>query len=180
MADNNHEVAVFAGGCFWCTEAVFSQLKGVLMVVPGYAGGHTETPTYREVCTDSTGHAEAIRIQFDSDQIPYQRLLEVFFETHDPTTLNQQGADRGTHYRSMVLYAGDAQKEQAEAYIKELGSSGSLRNPIVTEVVPLEAFYEAEEDHKDFYKNNPDAMYCQIVIRPKVAKVRGEFAELLR
>ena len=180
MADNNHEVAVFAGGCFWCTEAVFSQLKGVLMVVPGYAGGHTETPTYREVCTDSTGHAEAIRIQFDSDQIPYQRLLEVFFETHDPTTLNQQGADRGTHYRSMVLYAGDAQKEQAEAYIKELGSSGSLRNPIVTEVVPLEAFYEAEEDHKQFYLNNPDMMYCQIVIRPKVAKVRGEFAELLR
>ena len=180
MVEKMDEITVFGGGCFWCTEAVFSQLKGVLMVVPGYAGGHTENPTYREVCTDSTGHSEAVRIQFDSDQIPYQRLLEVFFETHDPTTLNQQGADRGTHYRSMVLYAGDAQKEQAEAYIKELGSSGSLRNPIVTEVVPLEAFYEAEEDHKDFYKNNPDAMYCQIVIRPKVAKVRGEFAELLR
>ena len=180
MAKNNDEVAVFAGGCFWCTEAVFSQLKGVLMVVPGYAGGHTENPTYREVCTDGTGHSEAVRIQFDSDQIPYQRLLEVFFETHDPTTLNRQGADRGTHYRSMVLYAGDAQKEQAEAYIKELDSSGSLRDPIVTEVVPLEAFYEAEEDHKQFYLNNPDMMYCQIVIRPKVAKVRGEFAELLR
>ena len=180
MAENNHEAAVFAGGCFWCTEAVFSQLKGVLMVVPGYAGGHTENPTYRQVCADNTGHAEAVKIQFDPDQISYQRLLDVFFETHDPTTLNRQGADSGTHYRSMVLYAGDAQKEQAEAYIKELGSSGSLRNPIVTEVVPLEAFYEAEEDHKDFYKNNPDAMYCQIVIRPKVAKVRGEFAELLR
>ena len=180
MAENNHEAAVFAGGCFWCTEAVFSQLKGVLMVVPGYAGGHTENPTYREVCADNTGHAEAVKIQFDPDQISYQRLLDVFFETHDPTTLNRQGADSGTHYRSMVLYAGNAQKEQAEAYIKELDSSGSLPGPIVTEVVPLEAFYEAEEDHKDFYKNNPDAMYCQIVIRPKVAKVRGEFAELLR
>ena len=180
MAENNHEAAVFAGGCFWCTEAVFSQLKGVLMVVPGYAGGHTENPTYRQVCADNTGHAEAVKIQFDPDQISYQRLLDVFFETHDPTTLNRQGADSGTHYRSMVLYAGDAQKEQAEAYIKELDSSGSLPGPIVTEVVPLEAFYEAEEDHKDFYKNNPDAMYCQIVIRPKVAKVRGEFAELLR
>ena len=150
------------------------------MDVRGYAGRHTENPTYREVCTDSTGHSEAVRIQFDSDQIPYQRLLEVFFETHDPTTLNRQGADRGTHYRSMVLYAGDAQKEQAEAYIKELDSSGSLRDPIVTEVVPLEAFYEAEDDHQQFYLNNPDMMYCQIVIRPKVAKVRGEFAELLR
>ena len=180
MAENNHEAAVFAGGCFWCTEAVFSQLKGVLMVVPGYAGGHTENPTYRQVCADNTGHAEAVKIQFDPDQISYQRLLDVFFETHDPTTLNRQGADSGTHYRSMVLYAGDAQKEQAEAYIKELDSSGSLPGPIVTEVVPLEAFYEAEEDHKDFYMNNPDAMYCQIVIRPKVAKVRGEFAELLR
>ena len=180
MAENNHEVAVFAGGCFWCTEAVYSQLRGVVSVMPGYTGGHTENPTYREVCTDSTGHAEAVRIQFDPDQITYNRLLDVFFETHDPTTLNQQGADRGTHYRSMVLYADDAQKEQAEAYIKELDSSGSLRDPIVTEVVPLKAFYEAEEDHKQFYLNNPDMMYCQIVIRPKVAKVRGEFAELLR
>ncbi len=136
MAENNHEAAVFAGGCFWCTEAVFSQLKGVLMVVPGYAGGHTENPTYRQVCADNTGHAEAVKIQFDPDQISYQRLLDVFFETHDPTTLNRQGADSGTHYRSMVLYAGDAQKEQAEAYIKELDSSGSLPGPIVTEVVP--------------------------------------------
>jgi peptide-methionine (S)-S-oxide reductase len=179
MADK-HEIAVFAGGCFWCTEAVFSQLKGVLMVVPGYAGGHTENPTYREVCTDSTGHSEAVRIQFNPDKVTYQRLLDVFFETHDPTTLNRQGADRGTHYRSMVLYANDEQKDQAEAYIKELDSSGSLRDPVVTEVVPLETFYEAEDDHKQFYLNNPDQMYCQIVIQPKVDKVRGVFAEHLR
>ena len=179
MADK-HEIAVFAGGCFWCTEAVFSQLKGVLMVDPGYAGGHTENHTYREVCTDSTGHSESVRIQFDPDRVTYQRLLDVFFETHDPTTLNRQGADRGTHYRSMVLYANDEQKEQAETYIKELGSSGSLRDPIVTEVVPLETFYEAEDDHKQFYLNNPDQMYCQIVIQPKVDKVRGHFAEDLR
>ena len=180
MAENNHEVAVFAGGCFWCTEAVFSQLKGVLMVVPGYAGGHTENPTYREVCTDSTGHSEAVRIQFDSDQIPYQRLLEVFFETHDPTTLNRQGADRGTHYRSMVLYAGDAQKEQAEAYIKELDSSGSLRDPIVTEVVPFEAFYPAEDYHQGYYRANGGQPYCSVIISPKVAKLRAKFAHKLK
>jgi peptide-methionine (S)-S-oxide reductase len=179
MADK-HEIAVFAGGCFWCTEAVFAQLKGVLMVVPGYAGGHTANPTYREVCTDSTGHSEAVRIQFDPDQVNYKRLLNVFFETHDPTTLNRQGADRGTHYRSMVLYANDNQKEQAEAYIKELDASDSLKDPVVTEVVPLDTFYEAEEDHHQFYLNNPDQMYCQIVIKPKVDKVRGAFAEHLR
>ncbi|MEC8855850.1 MAG: peptide-methionine (S)-S-oxide reductase MsrA [Chloroflexota bacterium] len=179
MADK-HEIAVFAGGCFWCTEAVFAQLKGVLMVVPGYAGGHTANPTYREVCTDSTGHSEAIRIQFDPDQVNYKRLLNVFFETHDPTTLNRQGADRGTHYRSMVLYADDNQKEQAEAYIKGLDASGSLKDPVVTEVVPLDTFYEAEGDHHQFYLNNPDQMYCQIVIKPKVDKVRGAFAEHLR
>ena len=180
MADNKDDIAVFAGGCFWCTEAVYSQLRGVLSVVPGYAGGHTENPTYRQVCADNTGHAEAVKIQFDPDQITYQRLLDVFFETHDPTTLNRQGADWGTHYRSMVLYADDDQKEQAQAFISELDSSASKGDPIVTEVVPLETFWEAEDDHKDFYLNNPDMMYCQVVIKPKVDKVRGGFAELLR
>ncbi len=174
------EVTVFGGGCFWCTEAVFSELKGVGSVIPGYAGGHTENPTYRQVCTGNTGHAEVAKVQFDRDQITFNRLLEVFFATHDPTTLNRQGADRGTHYRSIILYTGDDQKDQAEAFIRELDSSGSKGGPIVTEVVRLERFYEADADHIQFYMNNPAMMYCQIVIRPKVEKVRGQFAEHIR
>ena len=178
--ENKKEVAVFGGGCFWCTEAVFSELKGVDSVISGYAGGHTENPTYHQVCSEDTGHAEVVKIQFDPDQITYNRLLEVFFATHDPTTLNRQGADRGTHYRSIILYTGDDQKDQAEVFIRELDSSGSKGGPIVTEVVKLESFYEADGDHKQFYMNNPASMYCQIVIRPKVEKVRGEFAEHIR
>jgi len=180
MVKKTEEFTVFGGGCFWCTEAVFSELKGVVSVVPGYAGGHTENPTYRQVCGDNTGHAEVIKIQFDPNQVNYHRLLEVFFATHDPTTLNRQGADTGTHYRSIILCTDDDQKEQAEAFIRELDSYGSKGAPIVTEVVKLERFYEAEDDHKEFYLNNPDSMYCQIVIRPKVEKVRGEFAEHIR
>ena len=180
MVEMRDEVAVFGGGCFWCTEAVFNELKGVVSVVPGYAGGHTENPTYRQVCSDNTGHAEVIKLQFDPNQVSYDRLLEVFFATHDPTTLNRQGADRGTHYRSTILYTSDDQKEQAEAYIRELESSGSKRDPIVTEVVQLDKFYEAEDDHIQFYLNNPALMYCQLVIRPKVEKVREEFAEQIR
>lgn len=178
--EKQDEVAVFGGGCFWCTEAVFSELEGVLAVNPGYAGGHTENPTYPQVCTDNTGHAEVVEIRFDPDHITYHRLLEVFFATHDPTTLNRQGADSGTHYRSIILHTTDEQEEQAEAYIRELDSSGSTGDPIVTEVVRLDRFYEAEADHKQFYANNPAAMYCQLVIRPKVEKVRGEFAEHIR
>ncbi|MDA0733460.1 MAG: peptide-methionine (S)-S-oxide reductase MsrA [Chloroflexi bacterium] len=174
------EIAVFGGGCFWCTEAVFSELKGVQAVNPGYAGGHTENPTYRQVCAEHTGHAEVIEIRFDPDQITYNRLLEVFFATHDPTTLNRQGADRGTSYRSIILYTNEDQKKQAEAIIKELDSSGSKGSAIVTEVAKLERFYMAEDDHKQYYLNNPAAMYCQVVIRPKVDKVRGEFASDLR
>ena len=175
-----NEIAVFGGGCFWCTEAVFAELKGVVSVMPGYAGGHTENPTYRQVCTDNTGHAESTRIEFDPGQITYNRLLEVFFATHDPTTLNRQGADRGTHYRSIILYTDDDQKEQAEAFIRELDSSASKGGPIVTEVARLERFYPAEADHQQFYLYNPGAMYCQIVIQPKVEKVQREFAEDLR
>ncbi len=171
---------MFGGGCFWCTEAVFAELKGVTSVTPGYSGGHTENPTYRQVCGDKTGHAEVIRIQFEPDEITYQDLLDVFFATHDPTTLNRQGADRGTDYRSIILYTNDDQKEQAEAFIRELDSSGSQGRPVVTEVVQLERFYEADADHIQFYMNNPAMMYCQIVIRPKVEKVRGAFAEQIR
>ena len=178
--DNNTEVAVFGGGCFWCTEAVFAQLEGVVSVVPGYAGGHTENPTYYQVCDETTGHAEVSKLQFDPSQITYKDLLAVFFATHDPTTLDRQGADRGTHYRSLILYDGEDQKTQAEAFIQGLERSGSKGGPIVTQVEPLEVFYEAEEDHKQFYASNPDAMYCQIVIQPKLDKVRGQFAEQLR
>ena len=131
MVDMKDEIVVFGGGCFWCTEAVFSELRGIVSVVPGYAGGHVQNPTYRQVCGDNTGHAEVIEVQFDPDQITFNRLLEVFFATHDPTTLNRQGADRGTHYRSIILCTSDEQKEQAEAFTKELDSSGSMRDPIV-------------------------------------------------
>ena len=178
--EKKDEITVFGGGCFWCTEAVFAELKGVVSVLPGYAGGHLANPSYRQVCTDETGHAEVIEIQFDPDQVTYDRLLEVFFASHDPTTLNRQGADRGTHYRSIILYTNDDQKNQAEAFIKGLDDSGAKGGRIVTEVKPLEGFYEAEDDHKQFYLKNPDMMYCQIVIRPKVEKVRGEFAQHLR
>jgi peptide-methionine (S)-S-oxide reductase len=171
-----NEVAVFGGGCFWCTEAVFAELKGVVSVVPGYAGGHTANPTYAQVCSGKTGHAEVIRIQFDSSQITYKDLLAVFFATHDPTTLNRQGADRGTQYRSIILYTSDEQRAQAEAFIREMDRSGSQGSPVVTEVVPLDRFYEAEPEHKQYYLENPGSMYCHVVIRPKVEKVRKDFA----
>ena len=175
--DNKSEVAVFGGGCFWCTEAVFRELKGVASVVPGYAGGHTENPTYGQVCGETTGHAEVVRIEFDPTQISYGKLLEVFFETHDPTTLNRQGADTGTSYRSIILYVNDEQKEQAANFIRKLDASGAKRGPVVTELVQLKQFYEAEDEHKQYYRAHPGNMYCQIVIRPKVEKVRQEFSE---
>ena len=175
-----NEVAVFGGGCFWCTEAVFAQLEGVVSVVPGYAGGHAPDPTYYQVCSGKTGHAEVTRIQFDPNQITYKDVLEVFFASHDPTTLNRQGADQGTQYRSIILYASDEQREQAEAFIRDLDQSGLLGGPVVTEVAPLERFYEAEPEHQQYYLENPGSMYCQIVIRPKVEKVRKEFARQVR
>ena len=178
--EETNEVAIFGGGCFWCTEAVFAELIGVTSVVPGYAGGHTENPTYRQVCSESTGHAEVSRVEFNPDQITYEDLLEVFFSTHDPTTLNRQGADQGTQYRSIILYVNDDQKQQAEGFVVKLEKSGTLVNPVVTEIAPLEVFYEAEPEHRQFYMENPDSMYCQIVIRPKVAKVREKFAQSIR
>lgn len=179
MMEMAKETAVFGGGCFWCTEAVFSELKGVIAVNPGYAGGHTENPTYQQVCAEDTGHAEVVEIQFNPNLITYDSLLEVFFATHDPTTLNRQGADTGTSYRSIILYANETQRQQAETFIQNLDSSGSAGNPIVTEVAKLETFYEAEAYHKQYYMNNPAAMYCQIVISPKIAKFRGAFRENL-
>ena len=175
----NSEIAVFGGGCFWCTEAVFSSLNRVNSDMPGYAGGHTTNPSYREVCSETTGHAEVIRIDYNPSQISYDQLLEVFFEAHDPTTLNRQGADVGTSYRSLILYSNESQKDQATEYIAKLDASGVKDNPIVTEIKELTTFYDAEPEHMEYYDRNPGNMYCQIVIRPKLETVKGEFQQLL-
>ena len=179
MAQNN-EVAVFGGGCFWCVEAVFMEIKGVNSVASGYSGGHVENPSYYEVCGEQTGHAEVVRLEFDPSQIAFKEMLEVFFASHDPTTLNYQGADKGTRYRSVVLYTSEEQRDQTAAFIKELDASGTQPGPVVTQIAEFERFYEAEEEHRQFYLNNPGSMYCQVVISPKVAKVRQKFAKSLR
>jgi peptide-methionine (S)-S-oxide reductase len=165
---NHLEVATLGGGCFWCTEAVFQMLPGVKSVTNGYAGGTKENPTYKEVCSGDTGHAEVIQIAFDPKVISYEKLLETFWEAHDPTTLNQQGADRGTQYRSIILYSSDAQKAAAEKSKAE--AQKHFSKPIVTQIVPLKKFYRGEDYHQDYYRNNPDAGYCRAVIRPKVEK----------
>lgn len=174
------QVAVFGGGCFWCTEAVFNGLRGVAAVMPGYAGGKTKNPIYEQVCGGQTEHAEVIRIEFDPSQISYKDLLTVFFATHDPTTLNRQGNDVGTQYRSIILYADEEQEQEAQRLIKELNNSQPGDKPIVTEVRPLEAFYQAEEYHRNYYENNSFQPYCQIVISPKLHKVQKQFHELLK
>jgi peptide-methionine (S)-S-oxide reductase len=173
------ETAIFGGGCFWCTEAVFKMLKGVTSVLPGYAGGKTVNPTYDQVCSGETGHAEVIRIEYDPTQVSFRTLMTVFFATHDPTTVNRQGNDVGTEYRSIILYTTPKQKEEAEAFIKEVDESTREGNPVVTEVQPFEKFYEAENYHKDYFARNPDKAYCNLIISPKVEKVQKEFAELL-
>ena len=174
------EVATFGSGCFWCSEAVFSELNGVVSVVPGYTGGTLANPTYEDVCTDSTGHAEVAQITFDPSQISYRELLEVFFSTHDPTTLNRQGADVGTQYRSAIFYADQEQKMQAEAIIRELTADGTFRDPIVTQVVPLGPFYPAEDYHREYYRRHPSQSYCQAVIAPKLAKFRAHWKAKLK
>ena len=174
------EIAVFGGGCFWCTEAVFEQLKGVVSVMPGYAGGMIANPTYAQVCTGETGHAEVSRVEYDPSQLSYNDLLVVFFATHDPTSLNRQGADVGTEYRSVIFYTTDGQKRDAEALIGELNNSDPAGKRIVTEVVPLKAFYEAEDYHQEYYRNNSLAPYCQIVIDPKLRKLHKQFSALLK
>ena len=179
MAQNS-EVAVFGGGCFWCVEAVFMEMKGVNAVTSGYSGGHVESPSYYEVCGEQTGHAEVVRLEFDRGQITFKEMLEVFFASHDPTTLNYQGADKGTRYRSVVLYTSEEQRDQTVDFIRELDASGTQPGPVVTQIAEFERFYEAEEEHRQFYLNNPGSMYCQIVISPKVAKVRQKFAKSLR
>jgi peptide-methionine (S)-S-oxide reductase len=180
MSDVKSEFAVFGGGCFWCTEAVFDELRGVRSVVSGYAGGSVQNPTYEQVCGGRTGHAEVIRIEYDPTQITFKDLLTVFFATHDPTTLNRQGNDVGTQYRSTVLYANEAQKRQAEAFIKELNDSKAFSNPVVTTVEPLDEFYIAEGYHQKYYANNPYQPYCQYMIPPKLNKLHKQFRELLK
>ncbi|HVT74969.1 MAG TPA: peptide-methionine (S)-S-oxide reductase MsrA [Candidatus Paceibacterota bacterium] len=179
-SSNAIKKAVFANGCFWCTEAVFRRLKGVSEVSPGYTGGTKTDPTYEEVSTGRTGHAEAVEIAYDPSIISYDDLLAVFFNTHDPTTLNRQGRDVGTQYRSAIFYSDDEQKTKAEALIAELNSSKAYENPVVTEVMPLDAFYEAEDYHRDYYANNASAPYCQIVIAPKLEKLQKRFEGLLK
>ncbi|MFW9886858.1 MAG: peptide-methionine (S)-S-oxide reductase MsrA [Candidatus Thorarchaeota archaeon] len=169
------EIATFAAGCFWCVEAVFQQLKGVASVVSGYTGGNTDNPTYKDVLTGRTGHAEACQIEFDPEQITYEELLEVFFETHDPTTLNRQGNDIGTQYRSAIFYHNDAQKRAAEQFKLKVDESGDWKNPVVTEIVPFSKFYRAEDYHQNYYKNNPSQQYCRYVIRPKLDKFEKVF-----
>lgn len=175
------ETAVFGGGCFWCTEAVFKMLKGVSSVTSGYAGGTTENPTYMQVTEGDTGHAEVIKIEYDPTLISFRTLMTVFFASHDPTTLNRQGADVGTQYRSIILATTPTQEEEAKKFILELNSSSKMGAPVVTEVVPLQKFFEAEDYHKDYYaKNKQINRYCEIVINPKLEKVQKEFGELLQ
>ena len=171
---------VFGGGCFWCTEAVFKMLKGVLSIEPGYAGGNTKNPTYEEVCGGMTNHAEVIRIEYDSNSVTLETLLTVFFATHDPTTPNRQGNDVGTQYRSIILCDNLEQEKVAEKFIEELNSSNTKGNPIATEVKKLETFYPAEDYHKNYYENNKNQPYCQVVINPKLKKVQEKLSKLLK
>ena len=174
------ETAVLGGGCFWCLEAVFEQLRGVGHVESGYAGGTTLAPTYRQVCSGSTNHAEVVQVTFDPAVVSYDDILDVFFATHDPTTLNRQGPDQGTQYRSAIFYHSPRQKEIAERKIAELNAAGIWDAPIVTEVVPLDTFYKAEDYHQDYFGRNPNQPYCTIVIAPKVAKFREKYREKLK
>ena len=172
------QIAVFGGGCFWCTEAIYRELRGVLNVMPGYTGGTTPNPTYEQVCTGRSGHAEVIQIEFDPDQISYKKLLTVFFGTHDPTTLNRQGNDTGTQYRSIILTTTPEQKQEAQAFIQE--AQKALSDSIVTEIKMLEKFYPAEENHQNYYARNVLQPYCQFVISPKLSKLREKFSQLLK
>jgi peptide-methionine (S)-S-oxide reductase len=174
------EVATLAGGCFWCLEAVYDELKGVQSVESGYANGAVPNPTYEQVCSGKTGHAEVVQITFDSEVVSFRNLLEVFFTVHDPTTLNRQGADVGTQYRSAIFYHSPEQKATAEAVISELTAEKLWNDPIVTEVAPLDLFYVAEEYHQEYFANHPYQGYCQVVIAPKVAKFRKQYLEQLK
>jgi peptide-methionine (S)-S-oxide reductase len=179
-AQHDHEAATLGGGCFWCLEAVYKDLKGVERVVSGYAGGRLENPTYEQVCGARTGHAEVVQITYDPKVVSFRDLLDVFFTIHDPTTKDRQGADIGPQYRSIILYHSPEQKADAERAIAEQGEKGLWDAPVVTEVVPLQKFWPGEDYHQDYFENNPRQRYCQIVIAPKVAKFRKQFLERLK
>lgn len=179
---NNKELdtALFGAGCFWCVEAMFQRLDGVVKVESGYSGGHAVNPTYKEVCTGTTGHAEVCRITFDPKKISYETLLSIFWQTHDPTTLNRQGNDIGTQYRSAIFYYNDVQKQLAEKYKTELNASGAFSNPIVTEITAISNYYPAEDYHQNYYNQNSEQSYCQFVIAPKVEKLEKVFKDKLK
>ena len=180
MEQHEQQVATLAGGCFWCLEAVFEQIPGVVHVVSGYTGGTLDNPNYEAVCGGQTGHAEAVRIAFDPAVISFRQLLEVFFSIHDPTTLNRQGADVGTQYRSVIFYHDEQQKATAEQMIQELDASGKWHDPIVTEVVPLDAFYKAEDYHQEYYQHHQNQPYCRVVIAPKLNKFHKVYLTKLK
>ena len=180
MSDNDLAKATLGGGCFWCTEAVFTQVKGVVKVVPGYSGGQTRNPTYQQVSTGKTGHAEVVQVTFDPSIITYREILEIFFATHDPTTLNRQGADVGTQYRSIILYHDNEQRRTAETLIAELEEENTYGSPIVTEVKPFEVFYEAEGYHHNYYEHHKRQPYCSIVIAPKISKLVKTYQDKLK
>lgn len=175
-----YELATFGQGCFWCAEAIFEQLEGVIKVESGYSGGKTSNPTYKEVCSGLTGHAEVVQITFDPNKISYDELLEVFWKTHDPTTLNRQGNDVGTQYRSVIFYHNDEQKRKAEAYLKKLNAEKVWNAPIVTEISPFAKFYKAEDYHQEYFANNPEQAYCRFVIVPKLEKFEKVFKAKLK
>lgn len=174
------EVIVLGGGCFWCTEAVFKMIRGVTSVLPGYAGGTTENPTYKDICNGDTGHAEVVQIEYDPALVSVKDILTIFFGSHDPTTLNRQGADIGTQYRSVIFYTTEAQKEVALAMVQEINDSSEKGDSVKTEVLPLQKFYVAESYHQDYFAMNKEATYCQLVINPKLEKVQKQFAALLK
>lgn len=176
----NLEKATFGEGCFWCSQAIFERVKGVKSVFAGYSGGTTDDPSYEEVCTGRTGYAEVVQITFDPKEVSYDELLKIFWKTHDPTTLNRQGNDVGTQYRSVIFYHNDEQKEKAEHYKNELNKSGAYDNPIVTQIVPFKKFYKAEEYHQDYFAKNPTQGYCSFVIAPKIEKFEKVFKDKLK
>lgn len=178
--DKDLEIATLANGCFWCTEAIFSRVKGIKSVIPGYSGGSTNNPSYEQVCTGITGHAEAIQIEFDSKIISFEKILDIFWHTHDPTTLNRQGNDVGTQYRSAIFYHDDNQKNIAEKLKKELEKEDVFKNPIVTEIVPFSKFYPAENYHKEYFENNRNAPYCSFVIDPKIQKLLQKYSDKIK
>ena len=180
MDSQRTEVATLAGGCFWCLEAVYDELRGVLSVESGYSGGSVENPTYRQVVTGTTGHAEVVRVTFDPEVVSFKEILEVFFTIHDPTTLNRQGADVGPQYRSAIFYHDEEQRRVAEEVISELETEGVWDDPIVTEVTPFDTFYVAEDYHQEYFRRNGYQPYCQVVISPKVAKFRKQYLERLK